>query len=80
LLDVPILEQQLLGLMWKGGRITHQTGEHDDHANAVAGVLGLVTVPSSEPLMIYSVDMIEPVTASDGVPYGPAVSRFLRGF
>lgn len=43
LLDVPILEQQLLGLMWRGGKIDHQSGEHDDHANAVAGVARLLS-------------------------------------
>lgn len=43
LLDQPILEQQLLGLVWRGGKIDHQngTGEHDDHANAVAGAIVL---------------------------------------
>jgi hypothetical protein len=39
LLDVPTLEQQLLGLVWKGGKITHQSGEHDDFATAAAGVV-----------------------------------------
>jgi hypothetical protein len=39
LLDVPVLEQQLLGLVWRGGKIDHQPGEHDDFANAAAGVL-----------------------------------------
>jgi hypothetical protein len=39
LLDVPTLEQQLLGLVWKGGKITHQSGEHDDFATATAGVV-----------------------------------------
>jgi hypothetical protein len=39
LLDVPQLEQQLLGLVWRGGRIDHQSGEHDDYANAAAGVV-----------------------------------------
>jgi hypothetical protein len=75
LIDVPILEQQLLGLMWKGGKITDPAGEHDDYANAVAGVVALVTVSSSVPLMIYSVDVIEPVVKADGsVIYGPADS------
>src|SRR5262249_16526351 len=37
--DVPILEQQLLGLGWRGGKIDHSPGEHDDWANAVAGVV-----------------------------------------
>jgi hypothetical protein len=39
LLDVPVLEQQLLGLVWRGGKIDHQSGEHDDWANAVVGSL-----------------------------------------
>lgn len=43
LLDVPLLEQQLLGLMWKGGRIDHPAGEHDDFANAAAGVVHQLT-------------------------------------
>jgi len=43
LLDVPTLEQQLLGLVWRGGKIDHQHGEHDDFANAVAGVVRLLS-------------------------------------
>jgi hypothetical protein len=35
--DVPVLEQQLLGLVWRGGKIDHPNGEHDDYANAAAG-------------------------------------------
>ena len=42
-LDGPTLEQQLLGLVWRGGRIDHQPGEHDDYANAVAGVARLLS-------------------------------------
>jgi hypothetical protein len=38
LLDVPQIEQQLLGLVWRGGKIDHPNGEHDDFANACAGV------------------------------------------
>jgi hypothetical protein len=41
--DVPLLEQQLLGLVWRGGKIDHQHGEHDDFANAVAGVVRLLS-------------------------------------
>jgi hypothetical protein len=37
--DVPELEQQFLGLVWRGGKITHPQGEHDDYSNAVAGVV-----------------------------------------
>jgi len=43
LLDVATLEQQLLGLVWRGGKIDHQRGEHDDFANAVAGVVRLLS-------------------------------------
>src|SRR4029079_13289481 len=34
LVDVPTLEEQLLGLVWRGGKITHNSGEHDDYSNA----------------------------------------------
>lgn len=44
--DVPRLEQQLLGLVWRGGRIDHQSGEHDDFANAAAGVIHVLSAPS----------------------------------
>ncbi len=42
LLDAPKLEQELLGLVWRGGKITHAGGEHDDWATAVAGVVSLL--------------------------------------
>jgi len=37
--NVPEVEQQLLGLVWRGGKIDHGGGEHDDWSNAVAGVV-----------------------------------------
>jgi hypothetical protein len=33
------VEQQLLGLVWRGGKIDHPGGEHDDFANAAAGLV-----------------------------------------
>jgi len=42
LLDVPKLEQQLLGLVWRGGKIDHAGSEHDDYANACAGLVYLL--------------------------------------
>jgi hypothetical protein len=39
LLDHPTLEQQLMGLVWRGGKIDHSSGEHDDYANAACGVI-----------------------------------------
>lgn len=40
--DVPEVEQQLLGLVWKASKITHPPGEHDDYANAVAGLVHML--------------------------------------
>jgi hypothetical protein len=45
-LDEPKLESQLLGLVWRGGKIDHPNGEHDDYANAAAGVVHLVAQTS----------------------------------
>lgn len=49
LLDVPTCEQQLLGLVWRGNKIDHPAGEHDDFANAAAGALLQAAVPAVEP-------------------------------
>ena len=40
-LDVPKLQEQMLGLVWRGSKIDHLPGEHDDFANAAAGALAL---------------------------------------
>jgi hypothetical protein len=42
LLDITELQQQLLTLIVRSGRIDHQPGDHDDYANAAAGALWLV--------------------------------------
>jgi hypothetical protein len=44
--DVPAIEQQLLGLVWRNGKIDHPAGEHDDYANAVAGAVFLAGGPA----------------------------------
>jgi hypothetical protein len=41
LLDEPTLIQQLLTLVVKGPKITHETGGHDDFANSAAGAINL---------------------------------------
>ena len=43
LLDQGNLESQLLGLVWRGGKIDHPNGEHDDYANGAAGALHLAS-------------------------------------
>jgi hypothetical protein len=42
LLDTTELQEQLLTLIVRSGRIDHQPGDHDDYANAAAGALWLV--------------------------------------
>jgi hypothetical protein len=39
LLDHDVMESQFMGLVWRGSRIDHLPGEHDDYSNAAAGVL-----------------------------------------
>lgn len=43
LLDIATLESQLLGLVWRGSKIDHPSGEHDDFANAAAGAVQLAS-------------------------------------
>jgi hypothetical protein len=43
--DVETLQNQLLGLVWRGQRITHAVSEHDDFATACAGVVAHVADP-----------------------------------
>jgi hypothetical protein len=43
LLDIPLLQEQLLTLVWRGLKIDHLPGDHDDHANAATGALVLLT-------------------------------------
>jgi hypothetical protein len=49
--DMPILQEQFLTLVVKGSKITHQSGDHDDHANAVAGAVWL-TLGGPQPVIV----------------------------
>jgi hypothetical protein len=49
LLDQPKLLEQLLTLVVRGSKVTHQAGDHDDWANAVAGALVLVSQAQCTP-------------------------------
>lgn len=51
LLDLPKLLQQFVGLVRKGEKIDHASGEHDDFCNAAAGVLTLA-VPTRHALHV----------------------------
>jgi hypothetical protein len=59
LLDITELQEQLLTLVIRNGRIDHQPGDHDDYANAAAGALWLVapeadTAVIAEPIVVIS--------------------------
>lgn len=41
LLDIPRLQEQLLGLVTRGSKIDHMPGEHDDWCNTAAGAIHL---------------------------------------
>lgn len=66
LLDIPKLTQQLIGLVRKGEKIDHPSGEHDDYANAAAGAMTLVKGAQAEP-GIFVMDMPWDVPQEQGV-------------
>jgi hypothetical protein len=54
LLDIPKLQEQLLGLVARGSKIDHLPGEHDDWINAAAGALSM---PATAVGVFASVDL-----------------------
>jgi len=56
--DQPAVIEELVGLVWKGSKITHENNSHDDHANVVALAVDLVL--GKQPMVI-SRDLINRV-------------------
>jgi hypothetical protein len=59
LLDITELQEQLLTLVIRNGKIDHQPGDHDDFANAAAGALWMVAPEAdgaviAEPIVVIS--------------------------
>jgi hypothetical protein len=52
MLDLPVLLTQFIGLIRKGEKIDHASGEHDDHCNAVSGALVLASRTPQEAKMV----------------------------
>jgi hypothetical protein len=52
LLDHPKLIEQAVCLVWRGQRIDHEPGGHDDFVNAVAGVLYVLRDPRQDPVAV----------------------------
>jgi hypothetical protein len=49
--DVPKLQEQLITLVRRGARVDHQSGDHDDHANGVAGLVHHAMAPARLPIV-----------------------------
>jgi hypothetical protein len=53
--DIPKAQEQLLTLVIRGAHITHQAGDHDDWANALAGVVYVTASPVEAPMPQFGV-------------------------
>jgi hypothetical protein len=51
LLDLPKLQDELMGLVWRGSKIDHERDAHDDWANAACGALIEVQAGSRLPVI-----------------------------
>jgi hypothetical protein len=74
LLDHAECESQLLSLVWRGNKIDHPGGEHDDYANAVAGAVelaigGKVKKTAEEQVAIFK-GKVETVSTVDALAIG----------
>src|SRR6516165_2096878 len=74
LLDDPKLQEQLLTLVVRGEKVDHMPGDHDDFANAVAGVVWLIR--SEARISAYDGRISVPIVAG-GMPHAvPGGSSF----
>lgn len=64
LLDDPKLQEQLLTLVFRGGKITHVSGDHDDFANAACGAVVMSTRKRGP--MVISADTLAKVANMGG--------------
>ena len=48
MLDHSDMQNQFLGLVWRGARIDHASNEHDDFAAAVARLTNVLQVPDMD--------------------------------
>ena len=78
LLDVGSLQGQLLTLVWRGTKIDHQSGDHDDWAAACAGAIWLASSKSA--VMTFSREFMaraaQPVTRCAHTRFGAPIRYF----
>ena len=51
LLDLPVLIEQAICLIWRGHKIDHETNSHDDWINSVAGLVNMLSGQVSEAVL-----------------------------
>ena len=61
LLDASTLVEQLCTLVWRGSKITHENGAHDDFANAAAIAINLARV---KPMAVFTPHMLDQIAAA----------------
>jgi hypothetical protein len=76
--DLPKLQEQFITLVVKGAKIDHETGGHDDYANAVAGVVWRIkrATMRRQPNFVAGPDL----TKSGGAAYDYAGSQVPKGY
>ncbi|RYC28860.1 hypothetical protein D3273_27010 [Lichenibacterium minor] len=73
LLDVPKLTDQLISLIWKGNKITHQSNDHDDYCTSACGALISAAKKSSD--IVITDELLE--RFSKPLAYSPRGGRHL---
>jgi phage terminase large subunit-like protein len=73
LLDVPTLVEQLVSLVWKGSKITHENGAHDDFANACALAVSVARRRGDTVPMTVCPDLLCPGGVIYGAPSGSGI-------
>jgi hypothetical protein len=66
LLDHPTLTEQLVCLVWRGSKITHENNSHDDHANAAALAINLVRAKTTQGVCVVPSDLSRSALAYNG--------------
>jgi len=75
LLDQPTLIEQLVSLVWRGTKITHEHGAHDDHATALALALAVSVAHAA----ITRPKIVSPGVFSNGQWWGDVSSGYRQG-
>jgi hypothetical protein len=79
LLDQPTLIEQLVSLVWRGTKIGHEHGAHDDHANAAALAVSVVRAAITRPPAKIVSPLVYSGTAGGWLGDGRATAPYIAG-